>query len=92
MQQHDSTVAQTEMREGIAKIISLAGVREAMATKAGQGGGIEVVSIGDKNKNGQMGGIPTGRFCLTFPERETGVEPATSTLARRCEPDSPSEK
>ena len=50
MQQHYSTVAQTEMREGIAKIISLAGVREA--TKAG---GIEVVSIGDKNKNGQMG-------------------------------------
>ena len=50
MQQHYSTVAQTEMREGIAKIISLAGVREAM-----KAGGIEVVSIGDKNKNGQMG-------------------------------------
>ncbi len=30
MQQHYSTVAQTEMRQGIAKIISLAGVREAM--------------------------------------------------------------
>ena len=33
MQQHYSTVAQTEMREGIAKIISLAGVREAMGAK-----------------------------------------------------------
>jgi hypothetical protein len=38
------------MRDGIAKIISLAGVREAMKAS-----GIEVVSIGDKYKNGQMG-------------------------------------
>jgi len=53
MQQHYSTVAQSEMRDGIAKIISLAGVREAM--KSGREGGIEVVSIGDKNKNGQLG-------------------------------------
>ena len=30
LQQHYSTVDQTEMRQGIAKIISLAGVREAM--------------------------------------------------------------
>jgi hypothetical protein len=50
MQQHYSTVAQTEMREGIAKIISLAGVREAMKAS-----GIEVVSIGDRNQNGQEG-------------------------------------
>lgn len=55
MQQHYSTVAQSEMRDGIAKIISLAGVREAMAMKSGLGGGIEVVSIGDKNENGQLG-------------------------------------
>jgi len=57
MQQHYSTVAQSEMRDGIAKIISLAGVGEAMAAhKEGQGqGGIEVVSIGDKNEKGQMG-------------------------------------
>jgi hypothetical protein len=31
MQEHYSTVVQTEMREGIAKIVALAGVREAMA-------------------------------------------------------------
>ena len=37
MQQHYSTVDQTEMRQGIAKIISLAGVREAMGM-----GGMEV--------------------------------------------------
>jgi integrase len=49
MQQHYSTVAQTEMREGIAKIISLAGVREAMGA-----GGMEVVRIGTKNENGQL--------------------------------------
>jgi hypothetical protein len=49
MQQHYSTVAQTEMREGIAKIISLAGVREAMGA-----GGMEVVCIGTKNENGQL--------------------------------------
>jgi hypothetical protein len=42
-------VAQTEMREGIAKIISLAGVREAMGA-----GGMEVVRIGTKNENGQL--------------------------------------
>jgi integrase len=50
MQQHYSTVAQTEMRQGIAKIISLAGVREAMTS-----GGMEVVCIGPKNENGQLG-------------------------------------
>ncbi len=50
MQQHYSTVAQAEMRDGTAKIISLAGVREAM-----KAGGMEVVRIGDKNKNGQVG-------------------------------------
>lgn len=44
-QQHYSPVAQTEMREGIAKIISLAGVREAMGAS-----GIELVSIGEKQK------------------------------------------
>ena len=49
MQQHYSTVAQTEMREGIAKIISLAGVREAMGAD-----GMEVVRIGTKNENGQL--------------------------------------
>jgi integrase len=50
MQQHYSTVAQTEMRQGIAKIISLAGVREAMGA-----GGMEVVCIDPKNENGQLG-------------------------------------
>ncbi len=50
MQQHYSTVEQTEMRQGIAKIISLAGVREAMGT-----GGMEVVRIDPKNENGQWG-------------------------------------
>jgi integrase len=50
MQQHYSTVAQTEMRQGIAKIISLAGVREAMTS-----GGMEVVCIGPKNEKGQLG-------------------------------------
>ena len=50
MQQHYSTVAQTETREGIAKIISLAGVREAM-----EAGGMEVVCIGSLNENGQLG-------------------------------------
>jgi len=50
MQQNYSTVAQTEMREGIAKIISLAGVREAMGA-----GGMEVVRAGPKNENGQLG-------------------------------------
>jgi len=50
MQQHYSTVDQTEMREGIAKIISLAGVREAMGM-----GGMEVVRIGPRNENGQVG-------------------------------------
>ncbi|HVZ85803.1 MAG TPA: hypothetical protein VHG72_02465 [Polyangia bacterium] len=50
MQQHYSTVAQTEMRQGIAKIISLAGVREAMTS-----GGMELVWIGPKNENGQLG-------------------------------------
>ena len=50
MQQHYSTVAQTEMRQGIAKIISLAGVREAMTS-----GGMEVVCVGAKNENGQLG-------------------------------------
>jgi site-specific recombinase XerD len=50
MQQHYSTVAQTEMREGIAKIISLAGVREAMGA-----GGMEVVRMGPKNESGQLG-------------------------------------
>jgi hypothetical protein len=38
---------------GSPKIISLAGVREAM--KSGHGGGIEVVWLGHKNKNGQLG-------------------------------------
>ena len=50
MQQHYSTVAQTEMRQGIAKIISLAGVREAMSE-----GGMEVVWTGPENEKGQMG-------------------------------------
>jgi integrase len=50
MQQHYSTVAQTEMRQGIAKIISLAGVREAMSA-----GGMEVVCIDPRNENGQLG-------------------------------------
>jgi integrase len=50
MQQHYSTVAQTEIREGIAKIISLAGVREAMGA-----GGMEVVRIDPRNENGQVG-------------------------------------
>ena len=54
MQQHYSTVAQSEMREGIAKIISLAGVREVMA-KQERAGGMDVVCIGEKNKNGQVG-------------------------------------
>ena len=38
------------MRQGIAKIISLAGVREAMTS-----GGMEVVCVGPKNENGQLG-------------------------------------
>ncbi|MEP6655402.1 MAG: site-specific integrase, partial [Myxococcales bacterium] len=50
MQQHYSTVDQTEMRQGIAKIISLAGVREAMGA-----GGMEVVCVDARNENGQMG-------------------------------------
>jgi len=50
MQQHYSTVDQTEMRQGIAKIISLAGVREAMGM-----GGMEVVRIDPRNENGQLG-------------------------------------
>jgi hypothetical protein len=50
MQQHYSTVAQSEMRQGIAKIISLAGVREAMSA-----GGMEVVCIDPENENGQVG-------------------------------------
>jgi hypothetical protein len=50
MQQHYSTVAQTEMREGIVKIISLTGVREAMGS-----GGMEAVRIGSLNENGQRG-------------------------------------
>jgi len=50
MQQHYSRVAQNEMREGIAKIISLAGVREAMGA-----GGMEVVRIGSLDENGQLG-------------------------------------
>jgi hypothetical protein len=52
--QHYSTVAQAEMREGIAKIISLAGVREVMAGQA-RAGGMEVVWIGDRNENGRSG-------------------------------------
>jgi hypothetical protein len=43
-------VDQTEMRQGTAKIISLAGVREALGA-----GGMEVVCIGPKNENGQVG-------------------------------------
>jgi hypothetical protein len=38
------------MREGIAKIISLAGVREAMGP-----GRMEVVRVGSLNENGQLG-------------------------------------
>jgi integrase len=53
MQQHYSTVAQAEMRQGIAKIISLAGVREAMNP-----GGMEVVCFDPKNENGQPGSPP----------------------------------
>jgi integrase len=52
MQQHYSTVAQAEMREGIAKIISLAGVREAMKAS-----GTEVVCNGARNENGQLGSV-----------------------------------
>ena len=43
-------VGAAEMREGIAKIISLAGVREAMGA-----GGMEGVRMGPKNENGQLG-------------------------------------
>jgi hypothetical protein len=50
MQQPNSTVAQAEMGEGIAEIISLAGVREAMGA-----GGMEVVRIGSVNENSQPG-------------------------------------
>jgi hypothetical protein len=42
-------VDQTEMRQGIAKIISLAGVREAMRS-----GGLEVVCTDPRNENGQL--------------------------------------
>jgi hypothetical protein len=50
IQQHYSTVVQTERRQGIDKIISLAGVRKAMSS-----GGMEVVRIDPKNENGQSG-------------------------------------
>lgn len=56
MQQHYSTVDQTEMRQGIAKIISLAGVREAMGAGGMENGagGMEVVRIDARNENGQL--------------------------------------
>jgi hypothetical protein len=50
MQQHYSTVPQTEMRQGSPKIISLADVREAMSAR-----GMEVVCSDPKNENGQLG-------------------------------------
>jgi hypothetical protein len=50
LQQHHSTAALTEMLDRIAKIISLAGVREAMGS-----GSVEVVPIGSLNENGQLG-------------------------------------
>jgi hypothetical protein len=76
---HYSTVAQSEMRDGIAKIISLAGVREAMALELmalqkgqgqgqgqGQGGGIEVVSIVEKNETARSGSHPNWPILLSF--------------------------
>jgi len=45
-----ASVDQAEMRQRIAKIISLAGVREALGT-----GGMEVVCNDPRNENGQLG-------------------------------------
>ena len=50
MQQHDRTVDQTEISQGSAKIISLAGARAAMGA-----GDMEVVPIDPKNEDGQRG-------------------------------------
>jgi hypothetical protein len=79
MQQHYGTVDQTEMRQGIAKIIiSLAGVREAMGA-----GGMEVVCVDARNENGQVGSeSQTGRrtLGLSFFVGVEGIEPSTSTV------------
>jgi hypothetical protein len=79
------------MRDGIAKIISLAGVREAM--KSGREGGVEVVSIDDKNRIAMLVDAarprqtaadrkqrqPPGchcKDCATFDGLKPGVAPA----------------
>jgi len=61
VQQHYSTVAQTELRQGIAKIISLAGVREAMSA-----GGMEVVCIDPKTKMASWALTPHWPIPLSF--------------------------
>ena len=61
MQQHYSTVAQTEMRQGIAKIISLAGVREAMGA-----GDMEVVCFDPKTKMASWALTPNWPIPLSF--------------------------
>ena len=61
MQQHYSTVDQTEMRQGMAKIISLAGVREAMGT-----GGMEVVGSTLETKMARWGLTPNWPIPLSF--------------------------
>jgi len=61
MQQHYSTVAQTEMRQEIAKIVSLAGVREAMTS-----GGMEVVLIDPKRKKASWALTPNWPIPLSF--------------------------
>ena len=61
MQQHYSTVDQTEMRRGIAKIISLAGVREAMGM-----GSMEVVRIDPKTKTASWALHPIWPIPLGF--------------------------